>query len=107
MSDSQAVWQQAEQVAQVYKLLANAHRLMILCVLLEHDEMCVGQLNQHIALKASPLSQHLKLLRDEGWVHTRKQGQIVYYSISDPHISQIIALTKQLYCSASLQTPEV
>ena len=60
MSHSEHMWQQAEKVTQVYKLLANTHRLMILCVLLEQEEMCVGVLNQHINLNASPLSQHFK-----------------------------------------------
>ena len=103
MIASEHMWQQAEQVAQVYKLLANSHRLMILCVLLEQEELCVGDLNQHIDLNASPLSQHLKLLRDEGWLATRKQGQTVYYRIADPNIAQMIGLTKTLYCPD--QTP--
>ncbi len=98
MSHSEQMWQQAEKVTQVYKLLANTHRLMILCVLLEQEEMCVGELNQHINLNASPLSQHLKLLRDEGWLSTRKQGQTVYYRIVDDNIAQMIALAKKLYC---------
>ena len=99
MSHSEQMWQQAEKVTQVYKLLANTHRLMILCVLLEQEEMCVGVLNQHINLNASPLSQHLKLLRDEGWLSTRKQGQTVYYRIADDNIAQMIALAKKLYCT--------
>lgn len=92
------MWQQAEKVAQVYKLMANSHRLMILCVLLQEEELCVGDLNQYIDLNASPLSQHLKLLRDEGWLATRKEGQTVYYRIADGNIAKMIALTKELYC---------
>ena len=98
MSNSEKMWQQAEKVTQVYKLLANTHRLMILCVLLEQDELCVGDLNLHSPLNASPLSQHLKLLRDEGWLSTRKQGQTVFYRIADDNIAQMIALAKKLYC---------
>ncbi|UOO88702.1 metalloregulator ArsR/SmtB family transcription factor [Vitreoscilla massiliensis] len=98
MNPPEQMWQQAEKVTQVYKLLANTHRLMILCVLLEQEELCVGALNQHIPLNASPLSQHLKLLRDEGWLATRKQGQTVYYRIADDNIAQMIALAKKLYC---------
>ena len=98
MSNSEKMWQQAEKVTQVYKLLANTHRLMILCVLLEQDELCVGDLTLHIPLNASPLSQHLKLLRDEGWLSTRKQGQTVFYRIADDNIAQMIALAKKLYC---------
>ena len=101
MSHSEKMWQQAEKVTQVYKLLANTHRLMILCVLLEQDELCVGDLNLHIPLNASPLSQHLKLLRDEGWLSTRKQGQTVFYRIADDNIAQMIALAKKLYCDFS------
>ena len=101
MSNSEKMWQQAEKVTQVYKLLANTHRLMILCVLLEQDELCVGDLTLHIPLNASPLSQHLKLLRDEGWLSTRKQGQTVFYRIADDNIAQMIALAKKLYCDFS------
>lgn len=99
MHSNSLMWQQTENVAQIYKLLSNPHRLMILCVLLEHQELCVGQLNRHIDLNASPLSQHLKILRDEGLVSSRKQGQTVFYHVSDPMVSQLITLSKQLYCT--------
>ena len=92
------LWEHTEQVAQIYKLLSNPHRLMILCVLIKHEELCVGQLNQYIQLNASPLSQHLKILRDRHLVSTRKQGQTVYYRVADSSICELISLSHQLYC---------
>jgi DNA-binding transcriptional ArsR family regulator len=87
----------SEEAARVLKSLANPHRLMILC-LLSQGEHSVGQLNEHVSLDQSPLSQHLARLRKEGIVATRKSSQTVYYRISDTNIQQILKTLHSIYC---------
>ena len=71
------------QAAEVtLKALANAKRLQVLSLLAER-ELNVTGINRHIDLSQSALSQHLALLRKAGLVHTRRDGQTIFYSLDD------------------------
>ncbi|WP_434779857.1 ArsR/SmtB family transcription factor [Neisseria sp. Ec49-e6-T10] len=71
---------------------------MILCLLINEEELCVTEINKQIPLNASPLSQHLKVMREEGLLVTRKVSQVVYYRIADQRIKQLIGQIKTIYC---------
>ncbi|MBW7874874.1 MAG: winged helix-turn-helix transcriptional regulator [Candidatus Cloacimonetes bacterium] len=79
------------------KLLANARRLMILCHLVK-GEKSVGELAQALDLSSSALSQHLAKMRDLNMVRPRKQGKMVYYSISNPEVEAILSTLYLIYC---------
>lgn len=87
----------ARDAANLLKAMANEHRLMIMCTLME-GELCVGELNAKVALSQSALSQHLASLREAGLVSTRKESQTVYYSVSGNEASKIIAVLQSIYC---------
>ena len=80
------------------KALANKHRLMILCEL-HNGERSVTALQTAIELSQSALSQHLARLREDGLVTTRRESQTIYYSLASSHVTKIIALLYELYCS--------
>ncbi len=94
----QEMIQKATEVADIYKVLSNPNRLLILCFLIDQTEMCVSEMAAQINLEQSPLSQHLKIMRDQGFVTHRKEGLTVYYRIADDRLKSLIALTKKLYC---------
>ena len=89
----------AGQVAEMLKALANRARLMVLCQLVEHGEMRVGDLADAVGLSQSALSQHLARLRDEGLVAFRRDGQTLFYRIEDPRCEALLATMHRLYCS--------
>jgi DNA-binding transcriptional ArsR family regulator len=64
------------------RTLANLQRLKILS-LLAGGELSVGDLQTHIALTQSALSQHLAKLRAQNLVAARRQSQTIYYRIVD------------------------
>ncbi len=72
------------------RTLANATRLKILA-LLGAREMSVGELADAIGASLSNVSQHLALLRGQHLVATRKEGQMVLYSLADRRIIQACA----------------
>lgn len=88
----------ATEAATLLRILANEHRLMILCTL-ESQELSVTDLNQHIGLSQSALSQHLALLRKENIVKTRRQSQTILYSLAQDHTTRIIQVLQELYCN--------
>ncbi|UXU74314.1 MULTISPECIES: ArsR/SmtB family transcription factor [unclassified Paracoccus (in: a-proteobacteria)] len=92
-----ALQQRAEEVAARLGLVANAKRLLILCELTQ-GERSVGALQQAVGLSQSALSQHLAKLREANVVATRREGQTIYYRISDPHIETLMAALYEAFC---------
>ncbi len=85
------------QAAKLLKALANENRLLILCQL-DGKELSVGELNAHLELSQSALSQHLAVLRKDGLVTTRRESQTIYYSLSGDTASRVIHTLHDIYC---------
>jgi len=88
----------AAQAAGFLKALANRHRLMILCEL-HKGETSVSPLQQALGLNQSSLSQHLARLRADGLVKTRRESQVIHYSLADEKVTRMIALLYALFCA--------
>lgn len=87
-----------DKALSLLKSLANKHRLMILCHLVE-GELSVGQLNQSVPLSQSALSQHLAWLRREHLVSTRKDAQTIYYRLYSQEAKLVLQLLHQMFCA--------
>ncbi len=87
----------ARQAVSLLKGLANESRLMVMCVLCE-GEMGVGELNARIDLSQSALSQHLAILREQGLVQTRREGQAIYYSLKASPALKLIQALHDEFC---------
>ncbi len=90
--------EKAAEAADLLRLLSNEHRLLTLCLLLEHGEMSVMALLEHMPISQSALSQHLSKLRAAELVTFRRDAQVLYYSIQNEAVSQLIATLKNIYC---------
>lgn len=88
----------ASEAAAVLKALANEKRLMILCKLMEHGERSVLPLADDVGLSQSALSQHLARMREEGIVSFRRDGQTLYYRLSNSNVGRILKTLKSIYC---------
>lgn len=86
------------QAVSLMKTLSNKHRLMILCVL-QQGEMSVTDLNEHIPIPQSTLSQHLAWLRSEKYVKTRREAQTIYYTLDSEEVIEIISVLHKLFCN--------
>jgi ArsR family transcriptional regulator len=70
-------------VAEFFSVYANPTRINIFCAL-RGGRKTVSELAEHANVSLQNISQHLRVIRDKGAVYTEKEGQRVYYSISDP-----------------------
>lgn len=77
------------ELSEFFKVFSDTTRLRILEVLLQ-KETYVGDISNKIKVSASAVSHQLSYLRSTNLVKTRKEGQIIYYSIADNHIKVII-----------------
>jgi DNA-binding transcriptional ArsR family regulator len=83
---------------ELLKAMANRHRLMILCQLID-GERSVGELANLLDLRDSTVSQHLALLRKDGLVSTRRDGQTIFYSIDSEPARRLIETLYQVFCA--------
>ena len=95
----EAMLTNAGDAAKWLKAVANPYRLMILCLLLDR-ELSVTELNETVPLSQSALSQHLAVLRAEDLVSTRKSSQIVYYSLKNEQVTEVISILHRKFCAA-------
>lgn len=92
--------QHAGDAERLLRALANRHRLMLLCALVD-GELSVGALNERVNLSQSALSQHLAVLREDGLVETRREAQTIYYSVPDGPALQIVSVLHANFCCAA------
>ena len=77
-------------LSSLYKLLADQTRLKILWAL-SCEAMCVCDLAVLLGTTKSAISHQLKSLRLANLVKNEKRGKLVYYSLADPHVRDVLA----------------
>ena len=88
------------------KMLANPKRLMILA-LLSRKEMSVGDIADRLDTPLPTTSQHLTALRHKHIVEARKEGQTVYYSITDPRLMEACILIRSVLLDGMKKRGEI
>ena len=79
------------------KAISHEGRLMILCYLAS-GEKSVTDLEELLSVRQAAVSQQLSRLRLEGLVTPRREGKIMYYSLSDNRSKQIMEVVYDLFC---------
>ncbi|AQS41184.1 MAG: Putative DNA-binding protein [Candidatus Tokpelaia hoelldobleri] len=78
-----------EKASDLLTAMANEKRLQILCALSD-EELSVSRLADKVELSQSALSQHLAKLRALKLVSTRRDAQMIYYSVDSPMIEPVL-----------------
>ena len=78
-----------ERLAMVYKILGDPTRLKVVMAL-KSGEMCVCDLAAFAGVSESAISHQLRRLREMALVKHRRDGQTLYYSLDDRHVSDLI-----------------
>jgi|SRR5665647_518122 len=79
---------EAQALADTFKTLADPTRVKMLFALLNR-ELCVCDLAAVIGASDSAVSHQLRMLRTQRLVKFRREGKIMYYSLTDNHISTL------------------
>ena len=102
--DIEAMEARANKASSLLSAMCNEKRLMLLCQLVD-GERSVGELTDLLGSPQSTISQHLALLRREGFVKARRDGQTQYYSLDGDEARAILETLQALYCEP--QTKDV
>ena len=86
LSDDEAL-----ELEQVFKALADRHRVKMLNRLLAAggEAVCVCDFQELLAMKQSTVSYHLKLMLDAGIVTREKRGSYAYYSLAPGALQRV------------------
>lgn len=77
------------KLATLFKMFGDGTRVQILHAL-EQSELCVCDLAVLLGITKSAVSHQLKALRLSNLVKFRREAQIVYYSLADDHVKEIL-----------------
>jgi ArsR family transcriptional regulator, lead/cadmium/zinc/bismuth-responsive transcriptional repressor len=72
-------------VVQTFAALGDPTRARILYAL-GRRSLCVRDLALLVGVSESAVSHQLRLLRERGLVRSRREGNVVYYALHDPHL---------------------
>ena len=79
-----------EKMAETLKAVAHPIRLQIVNILM-NGERSVGELVRKLGTKQSLTSQQLSILKSRGVLKSRRNGNVVYYSLKNSGIKNIVA----------------
>ena len=77
------------EVAELFKVFGDSTRMKIIYALLE-EELCVCDIANIVGTTQSAISHQLRLLKQSKLVKFRREGKIIFYSLDDEHIAQIV-----------------
>ena len=97
-----------DKLAAFFATAASPHRLRILLYLSEAEELCVCDLAELLHLNMTTVSAHLNRMKLQGVLKTRRDAQMIYYSIADPErIALLGAAFSSVHETRSLQAARV
>jgi ArsR family transcriptional regulator len=81
--------------ADFFKTLGHPARIRVL-ELLSEREHAVAEMLPQVGIEPAHLSQQLAVLRRAGLVTSRKERSTVYYSLTSPHVADLLAVARQI-----------
>jgi DNA-binding transcriptional ArsR family regulator len=77
------------EMGEFFKVLGDQTRLKILHAL-SREELCVCDLSVVLSMSVSAVSHQLAVLKQGRLVSHRRDGKVVYYSLSDDHVRDLL-----------------
>ncbi|WP_409305767.1 ArsR/SmtB family transcription factor [Peribacillus sp. SCS-155] len=79
-------------VSTIFKALSDETRLKVIYALSVEEELCVCDVANIIGATVATTSHHLRYLKKIGLANFRKEGKLVYYSIENQQVKQMVQL---------------
>ena len=92
-----------ERITELFRLVGEPTRVRLLYALVEAGEMCVCDLAAVVDSPETSVSHALRLLRMAGIVRTRRDGRMIYYSLTDAHVRLLLDVTAEHLRHAAIE----
>jgi ArsR family transcriptional regulator, lead/cadmium/zinc/bismuth-responsive transcriptional repressor len=84
-----------DRITELFRLIGEPTRVRLLYALVEAGEMCVCDLAAVVEAPETSVSHALRLLRMAGIVRTRRDGRMIFYSLTDAHVRLLLDVTAE------------
>lgn len=81
--------EQIGKLSEAFKVLGDPTKLRI-CMLLAESELPVSIIAETLGLTDSATSHSLRILRNLRLVKYRREGKMIFYSLDDEHVEDLI-----------------
>ena len=102
IKDIDVLMEQARKAGDLLKALSHESRLLILCILVK-GEKSVSELEEIMNMPQAAVSQQLARLRFDRLVQTRRDGRMVYYSIANEEVEQLVGMLYEFFCKPAME----
>ncbi|MFC1532539.1 ArsR/SmtB family transcription factor [Thermodesulfobacteriota bacterium] len=86
-----------EKLSEIFKALSDPTRLRIIKMLSDCSSMlCVNAITNQLDVTQSAVSQHLRVLRQAGFVHSERRGYFIHYAINQDAFNDLNELQKKV-----------
>ena len=79
---------EAQEQAEFCGILGNTHRIQIIWAL-GNRELTVSKIAEEIDTSMQNTSQHLRLMKNQGVLQSRRDGREIYYRVADTKFTRI------------------
>ena len=89
-----------DELAELARGLSHPHRLRIIKILAElpsENQCMVSSIVEQLPIAQSTVSQHLKVLKETGWIEGRIDGPRVCYCIKEDLFSKYMVQLEHLF----------
>ena len=76
-----------ERLVTMFKALGNPHRFEVIKFLVTHPGCITGDIVQFLPIAQATVSQHLKVLREAGWITGVTEGPATSYCLNEENIA--------------------
>lgn len=76
-----------ERLVAMFKALGNPHRFEIMKFVVTHPSCITGDIVAFLPIAQATVSQHLKVLRDVGWIAGTVEGPATSYCLNEDSIA--------------------
>lgn len=86
--------EEIDRMAETFKVLSDPSRLRIV-IALGHQELCTYDIAEALGMTESAVSHQLRFLKTLRLVRQRKEGKLVFSSIDDEHIEDLLRVARR------------
>lgn len=83
-----------ERLITMFKALGNPVRFEIMKFLVTHPGSITGDIVDHLPIAQATTSQHLKVLREAGWIEGIVEGPAVNYHLNEETVQWFRSIVK-------------
>jgi DNA-binding transcriptional ArsR family regulator len=79
--------EEEQKLVRMFKALGNPTRFEVMKYLVTHPSCITGDIVTYLPIAQATVSQHLKVLRDAGWISGTLEGKAVSYCLDEENIT--------------------